>query len=126
MKVVVVIESEMVTDRAMEDEFLETSTMHNTVSGTQSSSIGIKGTIGYVAPVTTDNNNVENFERLHGEERVRMEECLVGALRIGVLCSMESPADRMEMTDVVAKLCAIKENFLSRRIRDVRPSSQLT
>ncbi|KAK1549037.1 hypothetical protein Q3G72_014502 [Acer saccharum] len=27
MKVVVVIESEMVTDRAMEDEFLETSTM---------------------------------------------------------------------------------------------------
>ncbi|TXG74302.1 hypothetical protein EZV62_002881 [Acer yangbiense] len=24
---------------------------------------------------------------------------------------MESPADRMEMTDVVAKLCVIKENF---------------
>ncbi|TXG74342.1 hypothetical protein EZV62_002921 [Acer yangbiense] len=62
----------------------------NTESGTQSSSIGIKGTIGYVAPVTT-NNNVENFARLHGEGRVRMEECLVGALRIGVLCSMESP-----------------------------------
>ena len=74
--------------------------------------------------VTTDNNNVENFARLHGEGRVRMEECLVGALRIGVLCSMESPADRMEMTDVVAKLCAIRENFLSRRTGDVRPSSQ--
>ena len=76
--------------------------------------------------VTTDNNDVENFERLHGEGRVRIEDCLVGSLRIGVLCSMESPADRMEMTDVVAKLCAIRENFLSRRIRDVRPSSQLT
>ncbi|TXG74323.1 hypothetical protein EZV62_002902 [Acer yangbiense] len=50
-----------------------------------------------------------------------MEECLVGALRIGVLCSMESPADRMEMTDVVAKLCAIRENFLSRRTGDVWP-----
>ena len=74
--------------------------------------------------VTTDNNNVENFARLHGEGRVRMEECLVGALRIGVLCSMESPADRMEMTDVVAKLCAIRENFLSRRTGDVRPNSQ--
>ncbi|TXG74333.1 hypothetical protein EZV62_002912 [Acer yangbiense] len=94
------------------------------VSGTLSSSIGIKGTIGYVAPVTIDNNNVENFARLHGEGRVRMEECLVGALRIGVLCSMESPADRMEMTDVVAKLCAIRENFLSRRTGDVWPSSQ--
>ena len=73
--------------------------------------------------VTTDNNNVENFARLHGEGRVRMEECLVGALRIGVLCSMESPADRMEMTDVVAKLCAIRENFLS-RTGDVKPSSK--
>ncbi|KAK0572173.1 hypothetical protein LWI29_027267 [Acer saccharum] len=157
----------------------------STESRTQSSSIGIKGTIGYVAPeygmgsqasmpgdvyslgifllemftgkrptdsvfhdelnihdfakmslpervmeiaepsllleVTTD-NNVENFARLHGEGRVGMEECLVGAMRIGVLCSMESPTDRMEMTDVVAKLCAIRENFISKRTRDVRPS----
>ncbi|KAK2641306.1 hypothetical protein Ddye_023069 [Dipteronia dyeriana] len=158
-------------------------------SGTQSSSIGIKGTIGYVAPEygmgsqvsipgdvysfgifllemfmgkrptdsmfineltlhdfakmslpervmeivepsllleETNNNEVENFERLHGEGRVRIEDCLVGSLRIGVLCSMESPSDRMEMTDVVVKLCAIRENFLSERIRDVRLSSQLT
>ena len=76
--------------------------------------------------VPTDNSDVENFERLHGEGRVRIEDCLVGSLRIGVLCSMESPVDRMEMSDVVAKLCAIKEKFLNGRIRDVRPSSQLT
>ncbi|TXG74335.1 hypothetical protein EZV62_002914 [Acer yangbiense] len=76
--------------------------------------------------VTTDNNSFENFARLHGEGRVRMEECLVGALRIGVLCSMESPTDRIEMTDVVAKLCAImRENFLSRRTGDVRPRFHL-
>ncbi|TXG74340.1 hypothetical protein EZV62_002919 [Acer yangbiense] len=93
-------------------------------SGTQSSSTVIKGTIGYVAPVTTDNNNVENFARLHGEGRVLIEECLVGVLRIEVLCSMESLAERMEMTDVVVKLCAIRENFLSRRIRNVKPSVQ--
>ncbi|KAI9194876.1 hypothetical protein LWI28_009856 [Acer negundo] len=68
--------------------------------------------------VPTENSDVENFERLHGEGRVRIEDCLVGSLRIGVLCSMESPADRMEMMDVVAKLCAIRENFLSRRIGD--------
>ncbi|KAK2641342.1 hypothetical protein Ddye_023105 [Dipteronia dyeriana] len=160
----------------------------STESRTQSSSIGIKGTVGYVAPeygmgsqlsmqgdmysfgifllemftgkrptdgmfhneitlhdftkmslpdsvmeiaepsllleVTADNNGVENFVRLHGEGRVRIEECLVGVLRIGVLCSMESPADRMEMTDVVAKLCAIRENFLHRRTGDIKPSSR--
>ncbi|TXG74324.1 hypothetical protein EZV62_002903 [Acer yangbiense] len=59
--------------------------------------------------VTTDNNNVENFARFHGQGRVRMEECLVCVLRMGVLCSMVSLADQMEMADV-AKLCAIRES----------------
>ena len=62
-----------------------------------------------------DNDSVENFAR-RGERRGRIEECLVGVLRIGVVCSMESPAERMEMTDVVAKLCSIRENFLGRRL----------
>ncbi|KAI9195296.1 hypothetical protein LWI28_013604 [Acer negundo] len=34
--------------------------------------------------VRVDDNNVENFARLHGKGRVRMEECLVGLVRIGV------------------------------------------
>ncbi|KAH7511626.1 hypothetical protein JRO89_XSUnG0188100 [Xanthoceras sorbifolium] len=51
------------------------------------------------------NNNVENFEKGAGEGRVRMKECLVGIVRIGVVFSMQSrPTDRMEMIDVV-KLC---------------------
>ncbi|TXG49983.1 hypothetical protein EZV62_025858 [Acer yangbiense] len=58
--------------------------------------------------------NIARCQR--GEGRDRIEECLVGVLRIGVVCSMESPAERMEMTDVVAKLCAVRENFLGRRI----------
>ncbi|KAL5814759.1 hypothetical protein ACOSQ4_025400 [Xanthoceras sorbifolium] len=161
-----------------------------TISGTQSSSIGIKGTIGYVAPeygmgsevsisgdvyslgilllemftgrrptdnvfndslnlhdfvktasperateivepsllldVRADNNEIENFARLRGEGRLRTEGCLVGVLRIGVLCSVEPPAERMEMTDVVVKLCAVRENFLGRRIVDVGPNSRLS
>ncbi|KAK2641350.1 hypothetical protein Ddye_023113 [Dipteronia dyeriana] len=152
----------------------------NPAPTTQSSSLGIKGTIGYVAPeygmgsgvsmpgdvysfgilllemltgrrptdskfndgltlhdfartalpervmeivepsllleARVDSNNVENFARLHGEGRVRVEECLVGALRIGVLCSMESPAERMDMTDVVAKLCAVREKYAGSNI----------
>ncbi|KAL5767867.1 hypothetical protein ACOSQ2_014650 [Xanthoceras sorbifolium] len=148
----------------------------NTALATQSSSVGIKGTVGYVAPEygmgsevsilgdmysfgilllemftgrkPTDSmfndgmtlhdfakialpervleivepslmlalridNNIENHARQHGEERVRIVECLVGVLRIGVLCSMQSPVERMEMTNVVTKLCAVRENFLS-------------
>ncbi|KAL5748063.1 hypothetical protein ACOSP7_025099 [Xanthoceras sorbifolium] len=161
-----------------------------TISGTQSSSIGIKGTIGYVAPeygmgsevsisgdvyslgilllemftgrrptdnvfndslnlhdfvktasperateivepsllldVRADNNEIENFARLRGEGRLRTEGCLVGVLRIGVLCSVEPSAERMEMTDVVVKLCAVRENFLGRRIVDVGPNARLS
>ncbi|KAL5817167.1 hypothetical protein ACOSQ3_025545 [Xanthoceras sorbifolium] len=161
-----------------------------TISGTQSSSIGIKGTIGYVAPeygmgsevsisgdvyslgilllemftgrrptdnvfndslnlhdfvktasperateivepsllldVRADNNEIENFARLRGEGRLRTEGCLVGVLRIGVLCSVEPSAERMEMTDVVVKLCAVRENFLGRWIVDVGPNARLS
>ncbi|TXG49982.1 hypothetical protein EZV62_025857 [Acer yangbiense] len=65
----------------------------------------------------TGNNSDETFARRRcGDGRDRIEECLVGILRIGVVCSMESPAERMTMTDVVAKLSFVKENFLGRRI----------
>ncbi|KAK4835634.1 hypothetical protein QYF36_012312 [Acer negundo] len=47
-----------------------------------------------------------------GKGRDRIEESLVGVMRIGVVCSMESPAERMEMINVVAKLYAVWENFL--------------
>ncbi|KAK2636943.1 hypothetical protein Ddye_031735 [Dipteronia dyeriana] len=66
----------------------------------------------------TGNNSVETYARRlrRGEGRDGIEECLVGILRIGVVCSMKSPAERMEMSDVVAKLCAVRESFLGRRI----------
>ncbi|KAL5817161.1 hypothetical protein ACOSQ3_025539 [Xanthoceras sorbifolium] len=149
-----------------------------TASSTQSSSLGIRGTVGYVAPeygmgsqvsmqgdvysfgilllemftgrrptdsmfsadltlhdfaktavpekvmeivepsllleLRVDNNNDDNFVR--PEVLVRIEDCLVAVLRTGVLCSMKSPAERMKMTDVVAKLCTVREKFLGRRI----------
>ncbi|KAK2637208.1 hypothetical protein Ddye_032000 [Dipteronia dyeriana] len=65
----------------------------------------------------TGNNSVEtSARRRRGEGKDRIEECLVGILGIGVVCSMESPAERMEMTNVMAKLCAARENYLGRRI----------
>ncbi|KAH7515173.1 hypothetical protein JRO89_XSUnG0165800 [Xanthoceras sorbifolium] len=76
--------------------------------------------------VRADNNEIENFARLRGEGRLRTEGCLVGVLRIGVLCSVEPSAERMEMTDVVVKLCAVRENFLGRWIVDVGPNARLS
>ncbi|XP_006470219.2 probable LRR receptor-like serine/threonine-protein kinase At3g47570 [Citrus sinensis] len=49
-----------------------------------------------------------------GDERLRTEECLVAVVETGVVCSMESPIERMEMRDVVAKLCRARDTFLGR------------
>ncbi|XP_024039422.1 putative receptor-like protein kinase At3g47110 [Citrus clementina] len=51
-----------------------------------------------------------------GEIRVRTEQCLSAVIGIGVSCSMESPTERMEMRDAVAKLCAARETFHGNRI----------
>ncbi|KAH9768963.1 putative receptor-like protein kinase [Citrus sinensis] len=46
--------------------------------------------------------------------RARAEDCFETVIRIGVHCSMESPTERMEMRDVVARLCHARETFLGR------------
>ncbi|KAI9156718.1 hypothetical protein LWI28_011092 [Acer negundo] len=86
-----------------------------------SSSIAIKGTVAYVA-AGVDDNDVENFtKRRRGEERVRIGDCLVDVTRIGLVCSMRSPVERMEMKDAVTTLCGVRDNFL-KRTRDVGSS----
>ncbi|KAH9669161.1 Integrase catalytic domain-containing protein [Citrus sinensis] len=45
----------------------------------------------------------------------KIEECLVIIVKIGVLCSSESPSGRMQIIDVVAKLRAVRKIFLSIR-----------
>ncbi|KAH9717286.1 putative receptor-like protein kinase [Citrus sinensis] len=138
----------------------------------QSSSIGIKGTVGYVAPeygtggevsmrgdvysfgilllemftgkrptdsMFNDGLTLHEFAKRalpeevvnivepsllteeiarnsDGEIRVRTEQCLSAVIGIGVSCSMESPTERMEMRDAVAKLCAARETFHGNRI----------
>ncbi|KAH9733945.1 putative LRR receptor-like serine/threonine-protein kinase [Citrus sinensis] len=141
---------------------------------TVSSSIGVRGTIGYVAPeyglgseVSTNGDvysygilllemvttkkptdvmfegglNLHNFARMalpdhvmdivdpillnddevlvgtdnHGRSQTRTNstlECLISMLRIGVACSMESPQDRMNITNVVHELQSVKNILL--------------
>ncbi|XP_045813769.1 probable LRR receptor-like serine/threonine-protein kinase At3g47570 [Trifolium pratense] len=42
-----------------------------------------------------------------------IEECLVSLFRIGILCSMESPKERMNIADVTGELNKIKKAFLT-------------
>ncbi|KAG8650248.1 putative receptor-like protein kinase At3g47110 isoform X2 [Manihot esculenta] len=132
---------------------------------TQSSSIGVRGTIGYTPPeyglgsevstsgdvysygilllemVTgkkpTDDIFVEGFN-LHNFARMAMPnqvlkivdpillqedfptkarndskvECLTCLIKVGVACTMESPQDRMDVSNAIKELHAIKNNFM--------------
>ncbi|GLT96481.1 hypothetical protein SLE2022_140990 [Rubroshorea leprosula] len=59
--------------------------------------------------------NIGDTRRNRRERRVSIKEILITFARIGVLCSMDSPNDRMEMKDVVAELCIIRDKFLGNR-----------
>jgi serine/threonine protein kinase len=45
-----------------------------------------------------------------------VEECLVSLFKIGLVCSMESPKERMNIADVTKELSIIKKTFLSGEI----------
>lgn len=58
---------------------------------------------------------------VHGNQRQRQAqvksriECLISMVGIGVACSMESPEDRMSMTNVVHQLQSVKNILLGPR-----------
>ncbi|GLT55859.1 hypothetical protein SLA2020_289450 [Shorea laevis] len=148
----------------------QSESIHNNASKKQSSSMGVRGTVGYVAPeygmggkasisgdvysfgimllemVTgkrpTDSmfkdcftihqftkaalpenvmdildpsllQEVYDAEKLgNNARRVGVLESIIAVARVGVICSMESPKERIEMKKAVAELCAIKQEFL--------------
>ncbi|XP_017617774.1 probable LRR receptor-like serine/threonine-protein kinase At3g47570 [Gossypium arboreum] len=58
---------------------------------------------GTVADITLNENNLGNDEYL---------QCLNLIFKIGLTCSAESPSERMDMSDVVTKLCSIRDKLL--------------
>nr|KJB73881.1 hypothetical protein B456_011G258300 [Gossypium raimondii] len=58
---------------------------------------------GTVADITLNENNLGNDEYL---------QCLNSIFKIGLTCSTESPSERMDMSDVVTKLCSIRDKLL--------------
>ncbi|XP_058110894.1 probable LRR receptor-like serine/threonine-protein kinase At3g47570 [Magnolia sinica] len=135
----------------------------------QTISLGVKGSIGYVAPASTqgdvysyetlllemiagkgptnemfkDNLSLHHFSKSalpeqvmkivdpflliearvtqdsgnHANARDRMRDRLTSVVKIGVLCSFESPTERMKMKDVVVEMHAIKDLYLGVRIQ---------
>ncbi|KAF8010640.1 hypothetical protein BT93_J1325 [Corymbia citriodora subsp. variegata] len=51
-------------------------------------------------------------DQINDANMVRFEENVVEIMRIGVLCSMKLPNERMDMTNALSKLVAVKEKFL--------------
>ena len=63
-------------------------------------------------------NNIEDSRHID----VDMQKCLLSILNIGILCSLESPKERMSMEEVIKELQLIKSAFISLGIRKGRPS----
>ncbi|XP_057991367.1 putative receptor-like protein kinase At3g47110 [Hevea brasiliensis] len=142
------------------------------INPTQSSSIGVRGTIGYTAPeyglgseVSTSGDvysygilllemvtgkkptddifveglNLHNFAKMalpnqmletidsillqedggvinsQGPALARNDskiECIIDIIKVGIACSMESPQDRMDISNAVNELNSIRNNFI--------------
>ncbi|KAL9462313.1 hypothetical protein AB3S75_000341 [Citrus x aurantiifolia] len=75
-----------------------------------------KKVMGIVDPSLLMEARGPTSTRSHENEIIRMEECLVAVVRTGVACSMESPSERMQMTEVVTKLSAVREIFIGNKV----------
>ncbi|KAI6691231.1 hypothetical protein NL676_028059 [Syzygium grande] len=68
-----------------------------------SSSVAVRGSIGYVPPAIFNGEDERETER--------MRDCIASVLTIGVACSMEWPRDRMGMAEVHKELQKIKARY---------------
>ncbi|KAG2297322.1 hypothetical protein Bca52824_043991 [Brassica carinata] len=88
----------------------------------QLSSAGVRGSIGYAAP---DESILHNGLRIG----FPAAECLTKVLEVGLRCSEESPANRLEVSEVVKELISIKERALAlppRSLNYLHPQAFIT
>ncbi|KAK4594905.1 hypothetical protein RGQ29_018584 [Quercus rubra] len=62
--------------------------------------------------------NAEDFRHID----VDIKKCLLSILNIGILCSLESPKERINMEEVIKELQLIKSTFVGLEIRRAKPS----
>ncbi|XP_077227303.1 putative LRR receptor-like serine/threonine-protein kinase At3g47570 [Tasmannia lanceolata] len=63
-------------------------------------------------PLEDEEARGTNNWRSDGDKMQLIQECLVSLVRIGVVCSLESPRERMEMSDVAKEMQVIRDIFL--------------
>ncbi|XP_075644952.1 receptor kinase-like protein Xa21 [Castanea sativa] len=68
--------------------------------------------------IVEEANNTEDFRHID----VDMQKCLLSILNIGILCSLESPKERINMEEVIKELQLIKSTFVGLGIPRGRPS----
>ena len=68
--------------------------------------------------IVEEANNIEDSRHID----VDMQKCLLSILNIGILCSLESPKERINMEEVIKELQLIKSTFVGLGIRRGRPS----
>ncbi|XP_056159316.1 putative receptor-like protein kinase At3g47110 isoform X6 [Syzygium oleosum] len=51
------------------------------------------------------------------QQEIKIRDCIISVFEIGVACSMESPLDRMDMTEVIRKLYSIKASYETKERR---------
>ncbi|XP_074279745.1 uncharacterized protein LOC141605014 isoform X3 [Silene latifolia] len=107
----------------------------------QSSTIGIKGTIGYAAPEAAlpdqvlqivdpslegDNltEEAEDPRAIQGELERRVE-CISTVMSVGVSCSNHLPQQRMKIVDARSRLQSARDNLVGARNRRNRPARAL-
>ncbi|XP_077237220.1 putative receptor-like protein kinase At3g47110 [Tasmannia lanceolata] len=59
------------------------------------------------------------------DKKRRLQECLVSLVRIGIVCSTESPRERLEMVDVAKEMNEIRERYLGVGIHKERQNRGL-
>ncbi|XP_077225759.1 putative receptor-like protein kinase At3g47110 [Tasmannia lanceolata] len=62
--------------------------------------------------VDDDEGRATNITENYNDKIRRLQECLVSLVRIEVVCSAESPRERMEMGGVVKEMCSIRNIYL--------------
>ena len=60
--------------------------------------------------IVEEANNTEDFRHID----VDMQKCLLSILNIGILCSLESPKERINMEEVIKELQMVKSTLLVR------------
>ncbi|TQD75969.1 hypothetical protein C1H46_038502 [Malus baccata] len=59
---------------------------------------------------------LQKEEKNGGDQRQKVEECLISLARIGVACSAAMPRERKDMTIVVSELCLIRNVLMGTRM----------